>query len=255
MTINPKIPLWSVPRIWPGKTVVCIGGGPSMTSIDMGYVEAVAKSDDVKVIAINDAYKLAPWADVLYACDSKWWDWHSGGIGFKGLKVCLRGTKDGAGYEGTWTADKWPELKSLAHNGVGGLELSDPRFVRTGRNSGYQAINLAAHFGATRILLLGYDMQSVVVPVPERIIENISKAIADEGEILQSAIMATVHAVKVDHWFGAHPDNNTEHPFEAMLKEFEILAAGLDRYGLEIINCTPGGALKSFPCVKLEEAI
>ena len=32
-------------------------------------------------------------------------------------------------------------------------------FVVTGRNSGYQAINLALHFKPKKIILIGYDMQ------------------------------------------------------------------------------------------------
>jgi hypothetical protein len=39
-----------------------------------------------RVIAVNDAYRLAPFADVLYACDEKWWKWHQGVPSFTGLK-------------------------------------------------------------------------------------------------------------------------------------------------------------------------
>jgi hypothetical protein len=40
-----------------------------------------------------------------------------------------------------------------------GNGVAKPPRVRTGGNSGYQAIGLAILFGAARVILLGYDMQ------------------------------------------------------------------------------------------------
>ncbi|UHQ21896.1 hypothetical protein LVB77_14600 [Lysobacter sp. 5GHs7-4] len=34
-----------------------------------------------------------------------------------------------------------------------------PDRIRQGGNSGFQAVSLALHFGASRVVLLGYDMQ------------------------------------------------------------------------------------------------
>jgi hypothetical protein len=130
---------------WPGETVVCIGGGPSLTAADVNAVRGLAR-----VIAINDAYKLAPWADVLYAADKKWIDWHDGVPGFAGVKYSLESND----------TTKRPDWQILRNTGVEGLEL-DPDGLRTGVNGGYQAINLAAvRYQARRILLLGYDMSA-----------------------------------------------------------------------------------------------
>jgi hypothetical protein len=82
----------SVPKLCPGGTVVCIGGGPSLTRDDVDYCRGKAF-----VIAINDAYKLAPWADALYACDGLWWRWHKGVPSFDGPKFAL--TKPAAIYQ------------------------------------------------------------------------------------------------------------------------------------------------------------
>lgn len=251
MTISPKIPLWEIPRIWTGETVVCIGGGPSLTleQIDMVY------RVNSNVIAINDAYRMAPWADILYGCDAMWWRWHDGVPGFKGIKVALIGSKDGQGYEGKWADIMYDDIRPLAYNGIDGLEIKDPRYLRTGRNSGYQAINLAVQLGAKRIILIGYDMQSVTMTLSRNILKRIKKAIANQDEHIQSAIMASVHAVKIDHWFGAHPDNVTSHPFPQMLEAFESLRSVEQLYGVEIINCTPGSALDVFPKKELKEVI
>ena len=249
--VDSIIPLWQAPKMWPGETVVCIGGGPSLTiqQIDMVY------RANSNVIAINDAYRMAPWADVLYASDKNWWDWHEGVQGFEGVKVGLRGSKDGTGYEGEWNGVDWHDVRAMAYNGDDGLEVRDSRFLRTGSNSGYQAINLAVHFGAKRIILLGYDMQSVTVSVSQEIRDRIASVVRRESDVIKSAIMASVQAVRVDHWFGAHPDNITSHPFEKMLKAFESLRSVEQLYGVEIINCTPGSALEVFPKKDLEEVL
>src|SRR5262245_31665990 len=132
----------TVPRLWPDSTIVCIGGGPSLTAEDVAFVQGKAR-----VIAVNDAHRLAPWADVLYGCDSRWWDWNRGVPDFSGLKYSLQKA-----------SLKWRGVQVLQITGPFGLERK-PNGLKTGRNGGYQAINLAFHLGAKRILLLGYDMQ------------------------------------------------------------------------------------------------
>ncbi len=53
-------------------TAVVIGSGPSLSR------DQIVKIHDscAHVIAINDNYRLAPWADVLFASDIKWWLYH-----------------------------------------------------------------------------------------------------------------------------------------------------------------------------------
>ena len=137
--------VWSVPRDWPGATVVCLATGPSLTQADVDLVRGGGR----RVIAINDAYRLAPWADVLYACDGSWWQAHDGVPGFRGMKIST-----------TKNAKQWGLCVELGADE--GLSL-DPTTLCHGGNSGYQAVNLAVLFGAARILLLGYDCK----PDPE----------------------------------------------------------------------------------------
>lgn len=189
-----------VPKLWPGCTVVCLGTGPSLTADDVAAVQGKAR-----VIAVNDAYKLAPWADVLYAADAKWWGWHKGVPGFTGLKFALQPG-----------ALRWPGVQMLRRGSLDGLDL-DPHVVRTGFNSGYQAINVAVHLGAAKIVLLGYDMRG-------------------------------------GHFFGKHPDR-TGPPFALCLKKFDTLVAPLASLGITIVNATRDTALTAFPRLPLEEAL
>lgn len=187
------------------QTYVLIGGGPSLTPEDVDAVRGRAR-----VIAINDAYRLAPWADVLYAADRKWIDWHDGVPSFTGPKFSIEGGSTPATTRPGWTV--------LRNTGFVGLEL-DPTGLRAGFNSGYQALNLAVHLGARRILLLGYDMAPAV-----------------DGR---------------SHWFGDHPDKMPS-PYDQMRAAFATLVEPLAELGVEVINCSRQTALLTFPCYPLD---
>jgi hypothetical protein len=185
-------------------TFVLIGGGPSLTPADVDAVRGHARA-----IAINDAYKLAPWAFCLYAADKKWIDWHDGVPSFRGSKYSIESSD-------TTTRPGWTVLRNT---GFLGLE-TDPKGLRAGFNSGYQAINLAVHFGAKRIVLLGYDM-------------------------------APNHGGP-SHWFGEHPDK-VPSPYPQMREAFESLVEPLEANGVEVVNCSRRTALTAFPCRSLED--
>lgn len=187
----------AVPRLWPNETFVCVGTGPSLTQEQVDFCRGKAR-----MIVVNDAYKIAPWADVMYAADDKYWRWNQGAPSFTGLKYTIEPCRK-----------EWPGLRTVKNTGREGLEL-DPTGVRTGHVSGYQAINMAVHFGAARIVLLGYDM-------------------------------------KGNHFFGSHPDGSRP-PFAMAVHAFSTLVDPLKALGIEIVNCTPGTALHAFPKAALQ---
>lgn len=116
------------------QTVVCLATGKSLASEDLSLIK------DATVIAVNDAYKIYPQADILYGCDAKWWNINK--PNFNGLKISLEPV------EGIYQM-KW--RKKL------GLDLEFP-YLATGENSGYQALNLACYLEPKKIILCGYDM-------------------------------------------------------------------------------------------------
>lgn len=199
--IPAHFPYGTAERIWPGETVVCIASGPSLTPADVDSVRGKART-----IVINSSYTLAPWADVLYACDGRWWDWHRGAPDFRGLKFAL-----------TKAAAQWG-VTVLKNTGTNGLE-HHRQGLRNGRNGGYQAINLAYHFGARRIVLLGYDMQR-----------------GPKGQ---------------QHW---HPDHPTKigPDYRRWVTLFASIVPPLAKAGVEIINCTRRTALECVPRAALE---
>ncbi len=204
MTARPEPVFEPVPRLWPGSTVVCIASGPSLTQDDVDYVRDLAR-----VIVINTSYQLAPWADCLYACDARWWKWYDGAKDFHGLKYALDPPARAYG------------VTVLKNTGTAGLEVR-PNGLRNGRNSGYQAINLAVHFGASRILLLGYDLQR-----------------APDGKV---------------HWHGDHRQAMNV-PLALFLPAFATLVQPLRELGVQVVNCSQRTALTVFPRMSLREAL
>jgi len=209
------IPYATVPRIWNhNATCVVLGSGPSLTRNDVKH--AVAHADGV--IAVNDSYIYAPDALALYAADDKWWKWHSG---------CtvphVVGRTQYPAFTGQYrytlgrTAFDVDILKKGPETGLS----DDPGMVALGRNGVYQAMNVAVHFGAKRILLLGVDMQA---PHPG------------------------------SHFFGRHPDNSGP-PFEVSKQRFSTLLEPMKKRGISVINCTRKTALTCFSCQPLEQAL
>jgi hypothetical protein len=201
-----KPPIATVPKLWPGSTVVILGGGSSLTPADVNYCRGRAK-----VIAIKEAHTLAPWADALYACDEKWWRYYKGVPEFSGLKYRLEANG----------LHPWPDVQVLKNTGKDGLELS-PNGLRTGQNSGYQAVNLAVHLGATKIILLGFDMWR-----------------GPSGEA---------------NWFGKHP-LHVASPYPVFLQLFATIAEPLKAAGVEVINASRFTVLSTFPRMALEDVL
>lgn len=147
--------------------------------------QADAVKGRCKVVCVSNSYEFAPWADALASCDASWWKNNQEAMGFAGRKFT--------------TAPDWQGLS----------ELERVTGVASGTNSGLLGLMVAVKLGATRILLLGYDMRGT-------------------------------------HFFGPHPAplrNPNAARFEVFKKQFE----GYKPHGVEIINCTPGSALRAYP--------
>lgn len=140
----------------------------------------------------NTTFRLAPWADVLYAMDKKWWETYQGEVlnAFPGERVSL--AKMLPRYRVT-------QIDALKHYG----------------NSGAAAISLAAHRGAKRIILLGYDCQ---------------------------------HTGGKAHWHGDHPRNlGNARSVTLWAENFAKLAADLAEKGVTVINASRETALECWP--------
>lgn len=197
-----------IPQDWHGKPVVIVAGGGSFTAAQSRLIGLHRSL--VKVIAVNDAVWPCWYADVLYACDHDWWDWHAPALReFRGEKICMGVPRLPAG-DMLLPAD--PKVRFVERDGVEGMPPHPDR-IASGGNSGYQAVQLAAKRGSQRILLCGIDM---------------------DGK---------------QHWFGEHPLGPLRRTpsWDVRRQTFNGLATILKERGVKVTNCSPGSALKAFP--------
>ncbi len=219
---------------WHGATAVLIGGGPSLTQDQVEIVRVAHVAGRVRAIAINDAYLLAPWADVSHAADAHWHRWHTDGIampllGLRADQVCARwaafaGQKCTIENNGQNVADEAVHILKNAHGKVHGVGLScDPRALVTGRNSGFQALNLAILAGAKRIILLGFD--------------------------------GKVGADGKTHWFGSHPRPTPDAAYHLYRQAMSAALRDIESAGVTVLNCSANSAIDTFPKIDLEVAL
>ncbi len=179
---------------------VIVAGGPSLRPED------VAACRGHFLIVINNSWELAPWADVLYAADYGWWLRQRPPV-FAGRKVACKNQNS-------------EQFTDLVLKSFGYLGWSDdPTGVYDGGHSGYQAIQYAAHCGATEIALLGYDLK----PAPD-------------GR---------------RNWY---PNAKTK-PFERWLDTYATLADAAQARHLAIVNCSRDTALTVFPRQSLADVL
>jgi hypothetical protein len=197
-------------------TVVIFGGGPSLTREQVDYCKGKARA-----VAIKEAIRLAPWAEYMYYADDRWFDHHRQEVlAFAGQVATIWDSPKGAGKEMSRAA--MPNLRCFRNDGVQGL-CESPDGLRTGHNSGYQAIGLAFHMGAKRIVLLGIDMKASAA-----------------GEM---------------HWFKRDYEYSERLYQDLMLPNFPSLIEPLARHGVEVINASPDSAIECFPKKTLAEAL
>lgn len=100
----------------------------------------------------------------------------------------------------------------------------EPGHIGWGGNSGFGALNLAVQFGATKILLVGYDMN--------------------------------IHRGR--HWHPDHPcgmHNPTTGTAGRWRRAIDAAAPALRGAGVTVINCSPVSSLHAFPVMQFAEAL
>lgn len=187
MLILPKNPMT--------QTFICIASGPSLTKEDC----AQASHSGVPIIAVNSSWLAAPDCQHIFAGDYLWWA-HNHDV------VDIPATR--------WT-------QSLRARDKFDINLFRPTDVGP-FNSGQRAIQLAAHLGADRVILLGYDC-----------------TLANGA-----------------HWHGRHPatmHNPVPREVGRWHDDFSSLVGLLP--SVQIINASRHTALTCFPRLTLEAAI
>lgn len=182
---------------------VCVmASGPSMCREDAERVSQWRNGTDRLAFAVNNTFLLCPAVDVIFATDRRWWNHFLDQARETGAELWCQCGRAGEQYDinvTPWTSDSG--------------------------NSGERALRLAAqHYQATRIILLGFDMQDS----PEK------------------------------HWHGPHP-KGWPNPDASAFKQWREWIARLVREHptIEWINATRKTAIPAatIPRMTLEDAL
>ena len=195
---------------------IILGTGPSLLD-DADYVRELKRTGRTMLFGINNTFEDFD-LDCWIACDPKWHQ-HYGQV------------------RGDFAKWHWDEdiCAQYGYNYIEGVWLdglsTDLSKLSLGHSSGWQALNLAFHYGCDPICLVGYDM--------------------------------TYRPGEARHYFDDLSDKAGEYPNE--LRKYSLFDKP-DNTGLlydykniatqtnlpEIINCTMNSAMHWFPIVPLE---
>lgn len=226
--------MWKAPKIWPDGRCFIVGGGNSLwsqlevpeqavadfrDSLNPG-TEMVGYLDPLKLehtIGINMAYTFgAAVMDVVFFGDIGFWNRRKFDLlDFKGLRVtCATGMP------------KTSRVKVLERDSKSKGITTNPSRVCWNANSGAAAINLAVHFGAKQIILLGFDMNS--------------------------------SSADIHHWhrfYGNRELTKQNKTYAKHLQGFPVIAEDAKKLGVEILNANPHSAIDCFRKVSLKEVL
>lgn len=198
---------WPIPREWPGERCFIIAGGDSVRRQRKQIAHLTGR-----IIAIKQSVLLRPDADVLFLSGER-----TAEVAlplfpkFKGTYIIVRGKS---------CPEFGPEVHRVTRTKDHSKLCDLPDHV-AGYDSGTSAINVAHLFGATEIILLGYDMQG-------------------------------------GHWFNGEPGivNGLPFPPESHFQRHMVplpqIAADAKRRGIRIVNCSPSSRVDCFEKQPLE---
>lgn len=194
---------------WRGDCVAIVAGGPSVKKMDLSILR-----DRIHVLAIKVAIDLCPWAEVCYGCDAAWWIDRQGLPKYRGIKL----------FHGN--AAKYPNMHRVEIElQKDAMLVDEPLKLGNGGNSGFQAINLAIQFGATDIILIGFDCH-------------------ERGGV---------------HWYGRNKWLNANNPmgtnYNRWIKGFNAIEKELRQMGLTVINSSMESEIKTWPRKPLIEVM
>lgn len=206
-------PEWA--REWQGQPALIAASGPSQRAEDLEYARGKCR-----VVVINSTWRLAPWADALYACDAGWWQMYGPGADeFTGRRLIGKPTdtfKDG--YFWCYAEKSQGMIWDGEH--LGGLD-----------NSGSQAINLLALWGVSPIYLTGFDFNGTAPSNPG----------------------------VVTHWHGPYGGRSNPRPeqYKKWIAFLTEAAPVLKARGVEVVNCSRDSKISAdcFPRARLEDVL
>lgn len=199
------------PETWKGEDAIVLGGGPSLLDFDFEWLSREL------VVGCNDAYRHGPRiCDICVFGDFKWYGEHAahleeyakgGGIVVTNESKLISSSK----------TPKW--IHKMAREGSG-LHTDALGWAH---NTGAGAMNLALILGASRVFLIGFDMQ-----------------LSEDGKT---------------NWHKNKLDKPNPTIYDRMIAGFKIMARQLPHKfpDAEVFNVTDNSKLDVFPKIATNE--
>ncbi len=230
---------WIVPDIWQGGDCWIFGGGSSILDqfqvpdeirqqvfigeyppeILTPYFEVIK---DKHIIAINEAFKYLPFADMVFFGDKKFYTWNA--------KALRRFPKPVVTCCEHFVSDKRIRYIAKDQRKPRGISMRKGH-LSWNANSGSAAISIAAQAGAKRIFLLGFDMMRTKGH------KHFHKGY-----------------VKVDKPTNPKRKTPTDN-FDRHLLGFPKISHDANLMGVKIYNVNPESQIKEFEKITLEKAL
>lgn len=191
-----------------------VAGGPSLTGFDWERLRGKY------VIAVNRAFEVLPFAQVLYWTDWRFFSWYTKPILAHRARRKITGLRN-ADREHNY-GPHLGQIEVWRITGPQGIDRA-AGCLRHGNNAGFAAINLSVHLGAHRIYLLGYDMKAT----------NVGPA----------------------HWHDGYPIPTPVRAYANMIGYYPSLVEPLRHMGIEVVNLNPESALECFPKRNIDEVL
>lgn len=202
---------WHVDPDWQGLDVFLVCGG---TSVVPAEVEKLRGRPNSKVVVINSSYTVAPWADMLFFADERWW-----------LRELAEGRREALeAFEGAIVTNSWKVQHPRFHHLKRALPpgLSRDRGTCSLQFTSVTAVlNICLHKKAARVVLIGVDGR--------------------DGENGRA------------HHHAEYPWPRNPETYDVKEREFESIKADLERGGVVVLNASPITTSKVWPRVNLAD--
>lgn len=213
---------WKIEPEWRGETVFIIAGGSSVLQQNLSLL--VGR----RVVVVNSSYEIYPAADILFFGDRRWYYDHftrPAFIAFQGRKVTCCAADRPRPKPGLLRLKRATPARDLKTGAYGPGFAHDPSTVVSNRTNLQGAMNMTAHLGVARIVLLGADMC--------------------RGEGGRS------HH-HIPHKWSNKPGNAT---WDIQLPQLELIAEPLAQLGIEVLNTSSISRIDWWPRTNLEDAV
>lgn len=200
---------WRVPLgAWKGQAAFILGGGPSLKGFDANRLRGRGR-----VIGVNNAgLDLAPWCDILFWADRRWFDWNKDRLHLHTGEWKIARNSTRADDPSIYHLRFLPRRLSYWDDALGGW------------CGGSNAINLAFLLGADPIILLGFDMRDAPMTKWQ------------EGNWHDRHQLPPIEGQRRNKF----------------IPTLEALAPQYEKAGVRIINATPRSALRCFPIMEID---